>query len=386
MRKARRGLLVILITAASVPVAACGSATVATTVSAGAAGGGGSGNAGESQQAAAAKKFVDAHFKPLVFDAGKPHTPPKGKRIGILTVSAANPGAAEIVQGVQQAATQLGWQTSVVDGRGVPADWSAGMDQLVQAKVDGIVTVGIADKGVPTAMRDAAAAKIPVSSVGAGTRLDPPIANPSQFVTDLQTTLMGEMQANYMIANAHGRPRIVLMTDAAIPALLNISKATEQVFSKCTGCKILDKIEMGEPANWTPAAASATQAILNRYPQGSIDYLVPPYDAATQGVTEAIKSAHRTDVKVVSGGCIPKVTGGIEQLRSGQGPVVYCNVTANKWMGWAGVDGLARLMAGQKPADVGIPPAFYEHDNLPPASGPYTSFDYVAAYKKNWGK
>jgi ribose transport system substrate-binding protein len=388
MSKAQRGLLVILVAALGATVAACGSSSGISTGSvnaiAAADGGGASGGATESQQAAVAKKFVDAHFKALVFNPGQPFKPPTGKRIGILTVSAANPGAAEIVQGVQQAAQQLAWQTTVVDGKGVPAEWSAGLDQLVQSRVDGIVTVGIADKGIPAAMKDAAAAKIPVSSVGAGTRLDPPIANPSKVDTDLETTLMGRMQANYMIANAQGHPRIVLITDAAIPALLDISKATEQVFSKCSGCKILESVEMGEPANWTPAAATATQAILNRYPAGTIDYLVPPYDAATQGVTQAIKAAHRTDVKVVSGGCIPNITGGIEQMRSRQGPVVYCNVTANKWMGWAGVDTLARLLVGQKPPDVGIPPAFYEDDNLPPGSGPYTSYDYKAAYKKNW--
>lgn len=399
MNKWRVVSLLVMGALLAVLVAACGGSSSSTGGSDGGStssaaneesspvgGSGGESGGSQATEVAAAKKFVAEHLGGIKFNPGEPYEVPKDITIGILSQSEANPGSAEIVEGVEAAAKAMGVKSQLVDGKGNPQGYNAGMQQLIQANVDVITMPGIADEALPQAMKEAAEAEIPVVGIGGGTRIAPPIENPAAASIDLPYALMGEMQANFMIAESNAEPQAVMFTDKAVPALYKISETTKEVFEECSGCDIKESVEVGEPENWTTKSAEVVQGFLAKYPEGEIEWIIPPFDAATQGMSEAVKAAGRDDIKAVSGGCIPEETGGLEEMRKGEGPVVFCNVVSDKFMGWAGANQAARLAAGLKGEDVEIPIVWYTEKNLPAEGQSYTPYDFESAYEKLWSE
>lgn len=75
----------------------------------------------------------------------------------------------------------------------------------------------------------------------------------------------------------------------------------------------------------------------------------------------------------------------MDLVRSGKGR--YFGVGfSNVWEGWAAIDGLNRLLNGQKPANSGMGVQLYDADHNTPASGGYVPpVDFHAAYRASWG-
>jgi ribose transport system substrate-binding protein len=364
-------------------LSACSSSGKATSAS----------NAGTSSSAAQAyvakaKAFVAAHLKQAPFNAGKAYTPPPGKTIGILSAAQGDPLDLKEADSVQAAATAVGWKSVVLDGKGSPAEWNASIQQFIQQKVDGIFNVAVADNTVPAAMAAAAAAHIPVISVGAGTLASKPIAHPSFASVDLPYGFMGQMEGYYMVAASNGTAKAAFMTSNLVPAVNQLITGSEDIVKQCAGCKVLDTSEVNLNANITPGIATQTQSLLSRFGKGQIDYIVPPLDFMTEGATQALTAAGRSDVKLLTNGCVPGVTPGLDMIRKG-GPVIFCNTPDEDWFGWAAVDQMGRHFAGLPTSNFLLPLAFWDPSNLtsatPDSPSTYSPFDFKSYYKKLWG-
>jgi ribose transport system substrate-binding protein len=337
---------------------------------------------------AKAKAFVAAHLKPAPFSAGKAYTPPPGKTIGIVSAGQSDSITAELVAAAQQAAKAVGWKTVVFDGKGSPVGWNAGIQQFVQQKVDGIFDVAIADNAVPQALDAAFSAHIPVITIGSGTLASKPVEHPSFVSTDLDYNLIGQMDGYYMVAASNGTAKVAFFTIQPIPSVYEVSTVAKNIVRQCVGCKVQASIEFGLPANFTAAAATQTQSLLSRFGKGQINYIYPPLDIQTQGVTEALTASGRSEIKMVASGCTPGVTPGTDQIRKG-GPVVFCDTPPNAWDSWAAVDQMGRHFAGLPTNNVQVPLHFWDSSNLtsttPNTPSTYYPFDFVSYYKKLWG-
>jgi ABC-type sugar transport system substrate-binding protein len=364
-------------------LSACSSSGKATSAS----------NAGTSSSAAQAyvakaKAFVAAHLKQAPFNAGKAYTPPPGKTIGILSAAQGDPLDLKEADSVQAAATAVGWKSVVLDGKGSPAEWNASIQQFIQQKVDGIFNVAVADNTVPAAMAAAAAAHIPVISVGAGTLASKPIAHPSFASVDLPYELMGQIEGYYMVAASNGTAKAAFMTNHLVPAVNQLITSSEDILQQCAGCKVLSTTEINLNANVTPAVATQTQSLLSQFSQGQINYIVPPLDFMTEGATQALTATGRTDVKLLTNACTPGVTPGLDQIRKG-GPTIFCNTPDHAWYGWAAVDQMGRRLAGLPTSNFLLPLPFWNTSNLtsatPNTPSTYSPFDFKSYYEKLWG-
>jgi len=368
-------------------LSACSSSGKATSASG--AGTSSSGGTSSSAQAfvAKAKAYVAAHLKEAPFSAGKAYTPTPGKTIGIVSAAQSDPINAAIVTAAQAAAKAVGWKTVVLDGQGTPQGWNAGIQQFVQQKVDGIFDVAIADNAVPAALAAAAAANIPVISVGAGTQLSKPIAHPSFASVDLPYELMGQIEGYYMVAASNGTAKAAFMTNHLVPAVNQLITSSEGILQQCAGCKVLSTTEINLNANVTPAVATQTQSLLSQFSPGQINYIVPPLDFMTEGATQALTATGRSDVKFLTNACTPGVTPGLDQIRQG-GPVVFCNTPNQAWFGWAAVDQMGRHFAGLPTSNFLLPLAYWDTANLtsstPNSPSTYSPFDFVSYYEKLW--
>jgi ribose transport system substrate-binding protein len=369
-------------------LSACSSSGKPSASSTGPSSSGGTSSSAAQAYVAKAKAFVAAHLKEAPFSAGKAYKPPPGKTIGIVSAAQSDPINAEFATAAQQAATAVGWKTIVIDGKGSPAGWNAGIQQFVQQKVDGIFDLAIADNAVPQALAAASAANIPVISVGAGTLASKPVAHPSFASVDLPYELMGQMEGYYMVAASNGTAKAAFMTNHLVPAVNQLITSSEDIVKQCAGCKVLGTTEIDLNSDVTPAVATQTQSLLRQFSKGQIGYIVPPLDFMTEGATQALTAAGRSDVKLLTNGCTPGVTPGLDQIRKG-GPTIFCNTPDQAWFSWAAVDQMGRHFAGLPTSNFLLPMPFWNTSNLtsstPNTPSTYYPFDFKSYYEKLWG-
>jgi ribose transport system substrate-binding protein len=364
-------------------LSACSSSGKTTSASSG-----GPSSSAAKAYVAKAKAFVAAHLKEAPFSAGKAYKPPPGKTIGIVASAQSDPIDVQIVAAAQQAAKVVGWKTVVIDGKGSPSDWNIAIQQFVQQKVDGIFDVAIPDNAVPQALAAASAVNIPVISIGAGTLASKPVAHPSFASVDLPYAFMGQMEGYSMVAASNGTAKAAFMTSHLVPSVNQLIISSEDILKQCAGCKVLDTTEIDLNSNVTPAVATQTQSLLSQFGKGQIGYIVPPLDFMTEGATQALTAAGRTDVKLLTNACTPGVTPGLDQIRKG-GPTIFCNTPDHAWYGWAAVDQMGRRLAGLPTSNFLLPLPFWNTSNLtsatPNTPSTYSPFDFKSYYEKLWG-
>jgi ribose transport system substrate-binding protein len=91
-----------------------------------------------------------------------------GKTIGVLSLCEACEGVHRMTEGMQESAEAVGWEIRLVDGQGAPDKLLAGLNALVQEKVDAIVLEAVEPAMVKGALDAAIEAKIPVITQDVG--------------------------------------------------------------------------------------------------------------------------------------------------------------------------------------------------------------------------
>jgi len=97
----------------------------------------------------------------------------------------------------------------------------------------------------------------------------------------------------------------------------------------------------------------------------------------------ALRSSGRAKEIVV--GAAEGQSGVLDLVR--EGSIVATGVAVPQaWEGWASVDALNRVFAGEEPVPSGIGLMAYDSDHNLPESGPFEfPVDYEAAYREIWG-
>lgn len=96
---------------------------------------------------------------------------PSGQKfvIGLVPFSSADPTSNQAMVGVQDVAKKNGWETSLIDAQGSPDKAISAIQNLVQKKVDIIITTVFPADSLAGGVLAAKAAGIPVGSLGGGT-------------------------------------------------------------------------------------------------------------------------------------------------------------------------------------------------------------------------
>jgi len=368
-------------------VTACGSSSSSSSSSAAAtstaaastsSSGGTSSSAGA--DVVAAKKWIAAYSSPgSITLPTQPIKPPTGKTIGIVTCGNAAAACVTGEQAAVKAAAALGWKTITEDGQLIPAKMSAGVQSLVQAKVNGIILVAIADQNIPDALTAAHNADIPVVCLFCGNTPTEKVKYPSGANISVDFEKQGETDGNLIIADSDGKAQVGQITQSVSVPVATRQRGVTEAISKCSGCKILAEVEENPGgAAIQNAPRVAAQGLLNRFP--SLTYIAPPSDDEGVGAVQAIQASGRK-VHTVGYDCTPQ---GLSQIRTGT-IELGCMTTPLAWAGWGGVDELARMMSGQKPVDEDPSSYLVTKANLPPAGQPPIEPDFASFYKKLWG-
>jgi ribose transport system substrate-binding protein len=309
--------------------------------------------------------------------------PPAGKTIAIVSAAEVLEGAHRQVVGAQAAAKAIGWDSYVCDGKGDPAQQNRCTQEAIRKGVDGIFWPGVDPNVVRQGADAAEKAKIPiVTGYNYGQASSKPPEDISKgVIADVSSDQCeaGKALAAYMFANTEGgKPKVAMVTDPGFPIVVLRYECTKAALEE-GGAEILSSqnIRGADVATKGPGVGSA---LLQKNPEGSIDWIYAPYDAAALFIGQGITSSGRDDVKMVSFDANPP---NLEMIKKG-GPQVADITSPLEWMGWAAVDSINRHIAGETvEQEYGLPVQLLTKENV---EAPEEGADYETEFKKIWGK
>lgn len=319
--------------------------------------------------------------------------PAKGKSVWVISCSQAAPGCAVPAAGAEAAAKAIGWTVKVADGKFDPATYNQQVRAAVAAKADAIVLDVIDCVAVQGSLKAAKAANVKVFGLaaadcddeyagGGAKQFDGQIDYAGKTYTDFVKTAVAPAIATY-VAVKNPKAHILALTedDAAIIHHLNDGFATS-IKTQCPGCTLVTAPITGADLV-TNKLQSITSAMLTKDPK--IDTVVAPYDATILlGVGAAVGQARARGGKVLLTG-LEGLPPNIALIKAGQQDLAAG--VPSRWAGWAAIDGLNRVFAGQPQVDAGIGFQLVTKDrNLPTGTNGYDGNDSSAGYEANYQK
>lgn len=369
---------IALVAAAGLAVAACGSETTS-----------GSADGSKSNGAPAfAVQGADKALSPkgtFVEEPTKPIQPPKNKKLMLISCGQSISACAFDTGAAAEAAKELGWKTTLFDTKGDPTTAASGIRQAIAGKYDGIYYYYMDCDYARTALAEAKKAGIPVVAAEAFDCNQIDKGAPSLF-TDTVHYVAGDYMAHarawgraiadHAIWKQGGKSKALAFLDDTSRGSRPILEGFQDEYAKCKDCE-LHVVKFPFSAFGTKLQSIAAQNLL-KYPD--VNTTLTTYEAISLEVAPAVRQSGRDILQFVGEGGEP----GLDLIR--QGINGFGNGYPLDWEGWAAVDALVRLIAGEKPVPSGIGFQTFDKDHYMPAKGRYVSpIDYRSMYRKLWG-
>ena len=271
--------------------------------------------------------------------------PAAGKKVAYLSSNEANDASREWADAVKDAGSKVGWQVTIIDGRGSPKTWLEGYNQAIALKVDGIVTdADIAS--MQDAVKEGARQGIPLVGIH-GWAFPGPNKDLGVFYNIQQDPRdIGRAQADWVIAHSNGTARAVVTTHCEYQIACTKASATRDRIAECKGCKVLEfsNTPIAEAAQRQPAEVAAW---VQRY--GTPLYVTSVADYTADFQVPALRAGGVSPGEVI----LVSADGNrsaYERIRAGG---QYQMVTASepyRMQGYQAIDELNRASHGQPPS------------------------------------
>jgi ribose transport system substrate-binding protein len=320
-------------------------------------------------------------------------TPQKGKKVVVVACGLAAEGCATGAKAMQEAGGLIGWDMSIVDGKFDPSKFTSAVRQAIAEKADGIILAGVDCAPVKSAVAEARAAGIAVLGVasldcddpsqGGGTPEFSGVLGFGKYtLASWSRDVVGKAIADYIIAKTDGHAMVIEMHEDDVAGLRYLAQGFEARMNECSTCTVWRVAFSGaDLANGNLQSKAA--AALVAHPDANA--VVSPYDAAVlAGIGPAVQATGRHIILTGNEGLTPSIA----EIRAG-GPLTMVPGTPLRWVGWAAVDEMNRLLDHMPLVDEGLGLQLVDQEHPLPAR--YTFYDgnpktdYVSAYKRLWG-
>jgi ribose transport system substrate-binding protein len=316
-----------------------------------------------------------------------PTTAPKpdaGKSIVFLSGDEQNDISHLYGQYIKQAGEKIGWKVTIIDGKGSPTSWLAGMNQAIALKPDGIAMFA-----------DAASLKDPIGAgVAQGIKfvglhaagLPGPQPDLNLFVNIQEDPReIGKAEAAWAIADSDGKARVVILSHNEYAIAEVKSMATKAEVEACGGCKVLDYVN-------SPASEAA-----QRQPQLTTSW-VQRFGVPFYGTSVGDNDWDFAVPVLRSGGIDPSQVkliaadgnrSAYDRIRKGDQYQVVTVSEPIELQAYQAIDELNRAFHGQAPSGFVQPPFLVTKDNIHSEGGDQNTFipsnDYKKHYLQIWG-
>jgi ribose transport system substrate-binding protein len=290
-----------------------------------------------------AKANIDALMKaPTYQGPTEPLDPSKvrGKTVYFIAFDLSNAFNKAILDHFQEAAGLMGLKVVALSGQVNPALETTYVNQAVKANAAGIVLLSIGAEQVPAALKNAAAAKIPVITMAQRSAGENPGENITNQVT-VNTTEIGKAQVDLAYVESNGYVNAVAYGGESLPQ--DVSQWDGQqarIKELCPDvCKYKKQnINLSDFQTKLPAVAHAAITADN-----DLNWFLPTWDIlggyTVPGIQQA-KAGGRVQFSAWNG-----IPAAMDLVRSGKQAATFG--VPLRWWGWAASDMIARYIAGQ---------------------------------------
>jgi ribose transport system substrate-binding protein len=339
------------------------------------------------------EKMTVDEAKALVAERTKPQTDWKGPTSGpkattgdatIVYVSADQSYVSFVNwgQGVIDAATALGWNVVVLNGKGTIGATLSAMQQAVALHPTAIVTSADAS-ALQAPIKQAVEAGIPVIGIHA-TAFPGPDPKLNLFMNiGSNPADIGAVQAAYVIADSNGKAKQVHSLDNSFAIARFKAKAATEPVKNCSGCSFMEmvNIPIAEQATRIPPAVSGLLAN-----HGDTWYMTTCCDNFFPYFASALRSGGATPdkVKLIGADGPPSA---YDMIRKGNYEVATVPEPSTMF-GYQAVDAVIRAMAGEPPAQFVQPTYLVTKDNADAEGGDKNQFipsnNFACHYLNIW--
>ncbi len=311
-------------------------------------------------------------------------TPPSG--VSIVTIPCAPvPPCSTVSDYVDLVAAELGWTHEMIAGAGTPESYVAAFDSAIAKGPDVILGAAAPGALVGDRLDLAADAGIITISLADLPEPDPDALAAYDAYVSLRSPLLGALQAFAVIADSGGTANVSMIRDATFPTLAATADEVEQIMAQCTGCSLHIQDWLITDAFDPAAVDGIISGILAQNPD--VEYLIMPYSLGDTAVIESLRTAGRSDVKVLHKD--PNDEGLTNVINGGAWLTAASSL---EWLAWAGIDQAIRGLTGAPylgALDLGIGVLLFDADNAPSDLDQDQTFadavDFRAEYRALWG-
>lgn len=327
-----------------------------------------------------------------------PSTSPKpaaGKSVWVIDTGLASPSSAIWGEAAKEAGEELGWKVKLFDGEFNPAKWLEGVQEAVAAHASGIVLIAVECGPIKAGLEQAHAAGVKVVAIQtADCNEAEPNAKPLFDATVKYEPGDGSLkalveaidfaQADWITVNTEAKAKIIIFESNQLLVLKWQDEAfAERIAEVCPECEVVDSIEFTVADLTGPKLRQELEQALLQNPEANA--VVAPFDdiIVSSGGDAAIRASGRSEEIAVVGatGLGPS----FKEIESGEGLDATVTVPF-VWEGWAAMDTLNRVFAGEPAANSGISIGLVDKEHPPTNSSEYVPpVDFKAAYRKAWG-
>jgi ribose transport system substrate-binding protein len=346
-----------------------------------------------SNVSAAAKEALATAYKGLGSDlANLPAVTPKaGVNFYVISCGQSVSSCAAPTQAMMDAAKAAGWSAHMADGKLSPDGFAAAIRQAIAGGANVIVPVGFDCQAAQAAFQEAKKAGITV--VGGG---GPDDCKPSLWASERpwvsgytgvqEWNTFGKFGADWAFGQTGGEVKAITLTASTNSWGQWITDGFNAELKKLGNSKVEQNIDISDPETADGSFVQKVTTALLAHPDVNV-LQVPVGGWLNAGLYQAIVSSGRKNLTIVVGGQSDAST--MDLIRKGTQNGIKLGATpqAQEWGAWGSIDTAIRVLAGQKPVDIGEEIQAVDATHNLPASGAYQGgIDWKSAFLKSWGK
>lgn len=316
----------------------------------------------------------------------------RGKTILNIPLNSTVPFNQIIDDAMAEAAGEAGVNFIEYANQGQPSQWIQGIESGIAQGVDAIVLEGSPDPQLLGPQIQAARnAGIPVISthlydssfIDRALELNPDVA---AFVP-ANHYQAGALMADYAIEHSGGAVNALFIAADEVQPSAGIADAFVAELERICPDSCEAKVTNIPIADWATKVPTAVQTALISNPD--LNYIVPVFDGMTPNIATGIAQVGRqSTVKIIA----YNGTASVMQMIADENLVVAEIGEPLAWLGWANIDQVLRVLAGEPTLDSeNTPLRLFDSSNIAEAGDPvnqtdgYGDADFEAGYRELWG-
>jgi ribose transport system substrate-binding protein len=342
---------------------------------------------------ASAQTALDSAYKGIGGDlSGLTSVSPKaGVNFYVISCGQSVSSCAAPTQDMMDAAKAAGWSAHMADGKLSPDGFSAAIRQAIAGGAKVIVPVGFDCMAAQAAFKEAKAAGIVVVGGGGPDDCSPQLWNSERLwlsdYTGIQMwNTFGALGANWAYGQTNGDLKAITLTATTNSWGQWITDGFNSEVKKLSGASVIADVKIADPETADGSFVQKVTSALLAHPDATV-LQVPIGGWLTNGLYQAIVQSGRKDLTIVVGGQSDGST--MDLIRSGTSNGIKLGAIpqAQAWGAWGSIDTAIRVLAGQKPVDIGESIQAVDATHNLPASGAYNgSIDWKTKFLTSWGK